>query len=119
MLVVKKNESPSAPFLSAPDSESVSFMSFFFAFQVLFCQVFAMMLHRCETWVHLISRTPFRPGKFIRNWSFYDADLPEEPDPEVLEEIRRKRRRKSISPGNSRYGSRVISEEVANHVTEA
>eukprot|EP00794_Sanderia_malayensis_P016107 gene16107-17728_t len=103
---------------------SVAFL-FIYAL-VLFFQVLAMILHRCETWIHLISRTPFRPGKFIRHWSFNDADLPEDPDPEILEEIRRKRRRKSISPGNSRYGSRMLTDAsssqlpaIANHTNQA
>ena len=54
-----------------------------------------------------MARTPFRPGKFIRNWSFSDAELPVEPDQETLEEIRRRwRRRSTNSSGSSpRIGS--------------
>ena len=41
-----------------------------------------MILHRFETGVHLMARTPFKPGKFVRNWSFQDEELPPEPEKE-------------------------------------
>eukprot|EP00112_Aurelia_sp_Birch-Aquarium-sp1_P009840 Seg2134.2 transcript_id=Seg2134.2/GoldUCD/mRNA.D3Y31 product="Chitin synthase chs-2" protein_id=Seg2134.2/GoldUCD/D3Y31 len=69
---------------------------------ILVAQIFAMVLHRGETWIHLMARTPFRPGRFIRNWSFKDSELPVEPDQETLEEIRRRwRRRSTASSGSS------------------
>ena len=80
-----------------------------------------MILHRLETCVHLMARTPFKPGKFVRNWSFQDEELPDEPDPEILASIRRRiqRRRASQSPKSPRASSSyevVEAPQAANHV---
>ena len=60
--------------------------------------------------MHLMARTPFKPGKFIRNWSFNDEEVPEV-DPEYLNEVRRKIRRRSTSPGRTTGSSQGSSAE--------
>ena len=80
-----------------------------------------MILHRIETCVHLMARTPFKPGKFVRNWSFQDEELPDEPDQETLASIRRRmqRRRASQSPMGSRQSLSyeiVQAPQTGNHI---
>ena len=93
-----------------------------FISQVLLAQVVAMVLHRFETCVHLMARTPFKPGKFVRNWSFKDAELPEEPDQDILIAIRKRmqKRRASQSPKSSRssvsYENIESLPSTANHI---
>jgi len=91
--------------VAGTDFASVCFL--FVYFLVLLAQNLAMILHRFETGVHLMARTPFKPGKFVRNWSFQDEELPAEPDPEELNAIRRRmqKRRASQSPKGSRAAS--------------
>ena len=76
---------------------------------ILIFQVIAMLVHRFETGVHSLARTPFSPGKYHRNWSFHDDDLPKEPDPEMLDAIRRRRKRSRNSSESSRNDSRALS----------
>ncbi len=52
---------------------------------VLLAQFCTLLWHRVGTWIHLMSRTPFRPGSKINmSWSFHDEDLPPEPTNENL-----------------------------------
>ena len=47
---------------------------------VLLVQFCTLLWHRVGTWIHLMSRTPFKPGSNINmSWSFHDDDLPPEP----------------------------------------
>jgi len=55
------------------DFASVGFL--FIYFLVLLAQVIAMLRHRFKTFVHMVARIPFKPGKFVRRWSFQD-DVP-------------------------------------------
>jgi len=73
------------------DFASVGFLLVYFS--VLLAQGIAMILHRFETGLHLMARTPFKPGKFVRNWSFQDEELPPEPDQAEPNPIRRTVRR--------------------------
>lgn len=52
---------------------------------VLLIQFCTLLWHRVGTWIHLMSRTPFKPGSNINmSWSFHDDDLPPEPNAENL-----------------------------------
>ena len=54
---------------------------------VLILQFFTLLIHRVGTWIHLVSRIPFKPGAQVKlGWSFSDEDLPPTPtDEEMLE----------------------------------
>ncbi|XP_057290350.1 uncharacterized protein LOC130613049 [Hydractinia symbiolongicarpus] len=73
---------------------------------VLVFQFISLLWHRLETAVHFIARAPFKPGHFKSNWSWRDDDLPPPPDPDVLDEIRR-RLRKISSTSNFSDDSRA------------
>ena len=54
---------------------------------IMIVQFITLLIHRVSTWMHFISRTPFRPGgSKTAAWSFNEEEIPEEPEHEVLEE---------------------------------
>ena len=78
---------------------------------VLLVQFCTLLWHRVATWIHLMSRTPFKPGSNINmSWSFHDDDLPPEPTDESLfiakhrinSRIERQPRQRSTTPENSK-----------------
>ena len=72
---------------------------------VLVVQFITLLVHRVGTWIHLISRIPFKPGSKVKmSWSFLDEDLPPNPSEEEMLETHMRlsnrlsnhRRKKSI-----------------------
>jgi len=90
---------------------------------VLLVQFCTLLWHRVGTWIHLMSRTPFKPGSSINmSWSFHDDELPPEPTDNSLfiakqrinsRKGRLSRQRRS-SPDNSKAFRTIVppSEEV-------
>ena len=92
---------------------------------VLLIQFCTLLWHRVATWIHLVSRTPFKPGSKINmSWSFHDEDLPPEPNDESLFiakqrigskiERRQSRKRRSLTPDNAKTFRTIFppSEEI-------
>ena len=78
---------------------------------VLLVQFCTLLWHRVGTWIHLMSRTPFKPGSSINmSWSFHDDELPPEPTNDSLfiakqrinSRIERHPRQRSSTPENSK-----------------
>ena len=50
-------------------------------------QFITLVIHRISTWMHFVSRTPFKPGASkTAAWDFNDDEIREEPAHEELEE---------------------------------
>ena len=85
---------------------------------VLVAQFFTMIWHRIGTWIHLISRTPFKPGGSINmNWSFNDEDLPPEPTTEELLEAQKRISSRLRSMSRRRSRSTRIKDSVRGNPT--
>ena len=54
---------------------------------IMIVQFITLLIHRVSTWMHFISRTPFKPGASkSAAWSFEEEEIAEEPEHEVLQE---------------------------------
>lgn len=61
---------------------------------ILAIQFLTMLWHRISTFLHFVSRAPFRAGDTsLKGWAFNDDDLPPPPSEEELQKIREKRAR--------------------------
>lgn len=88
--------------LSLFHQSSFASVAFLFVYGVvLLFQFFSLLWHRLETLVHFIARAPFTPGHLKSNWAWRDVDLPPAPEPELLEEIRRRRSKLQRHDSNS------------------
>ena len=90
---------------------------------VLVVQFCTLLWHRVGTWIHLMSRTPFKPGSNINmSWSFHDDELPPEPTDDSLyivrqrinSRIERQPRERSSSPDNSNASRAIFAPSEAN-----
>eukprot|EP00111_Clytia_hemisphaerica_P002554 TCONS_00007279-protein len=64
---------------------SVTFLVIYVLMFVI--QFYTLVIHRISTWMHFVSRTPFKPGASkTAAWDFNDDELKEEPAHEELEE---------------------------------
>ena len=55
---------------------------------IMLVQFVALLIHRVSTWMHFVSRTPFKPGSASKSaaWSFEEEEIAEEPESQVLQE---------------------------------
>lgn len=54
---------------------------------IMIVQFITLLIHRVSTWMHFVSRTPFKPGASkTAAWSFEEEEIAEEPEHEVLQE---------------------------------
>ena len=55
---------------------------------IMLVQFVTLLIHRVSTWMHFVSRTPFKPGSASKSaaWSFEEEEIAEEPEHEVLQE---------------------------------
>jgi hypothetical protein len=64
---------------------SVAFLVIYAIIMVI--QFITLLIHRVSTWMHFVSRTPFKPGASkTAAWSFNEDEVTEEPASETLEE---------------------------------
>ena len=90
---------------------------------VVLVQFCSLLWHRVGTWIHLMARTPFKPGSKINmSWSFLDEDLPPEPTDENIfiahqrissKIVRRSRNGRSQSPEVTRRFHTIVPPYVA------
>lgn len=54
---------------------------------IMIIQFITLLIHRIATWMHFVSRTPFKPGaNKTAAWAFNEDEMAEEPAAETLEE---------------------------------
>ena len=55
---------------------------------IMLVQFVTLLIHRVSTWMHFVSRTPFKPGSASKSaaWSFEEEEIAEEPESQVLQE---------------------------------
>ena len=54
---------------------------------IMLVQFVTLLIHRVSTWMHFVSRTPFKPGASkTAAWSFEEEEIAEEPEREALQE---------------------------------